>query len=144
MSDTVIETLPALGQVFSVKKTVLQSAIVAGGIDLTGVSTGLLELIDVVSQNGATAFDSAAHGATMALRSNNISGSVSFMTVAQALLTANCIVSKKNSTTWTGLVLESGKKITALATGENFTSAGNADIYLIFRALQQGATIAAA
>ena len=134
----------AIGTVFEVKKTVLQSTIVAAGIDLTGVSTGLLELLDLYVQNGATAFDSAAHGATLAGYTNNVSGHVSFVTDAQAKLIANCIVSKVNATTWLGVVLESGKKISINATGEDFTSAGNADIYLIFRRLAAGAIIVAA
>lgn len=140
-----IYDLVAEGTVFKVKKTILQSDIVAAGIDLTLASTGgELELIAVYTQNGAVAFDSAAHGATAELFTNNVSGSLSFMTAAQALLIANCIVSDKNATSWTGVVLETGKKVSIKATGENFTSAGNADIYLIFRRLAPGATVAAA
>jgi hypothetical protein len=142
--DWVQELKVEVGTTFSVKKTVLQSNIVAAGIDLTGVSSGALELIAVYIQNGATAFDSAAHGATAELYTNNASGSLSFMTAAQALLIANCIVSEKNATIWRGVVLENGKKVSIKATGENFTSAGNADIYLVFRRLVAGATIAAA
>lgn len=133
-----------LGTVFSIVKSVTQSNIVAAGIDLTLASSGLLELIAAYVENGATAFDSAAHGATAALYTNNVSGNVSFMTAAQALLTANCIVSGRNATSWIGVVLESGKKVSIKATGENFTSAGVANIYLIFRRLAAGANVAAA
>jgi hypothetical protein len=137
-----------IGETFAVKKTVLQSDIVAAGIDLTGVSNGLLELVDVILQNGSTAFDSAAHGATLNIEGNNVNGAPILASVAQGSLGANVTVGEAGATPWTTInfpmVLESGKKITAVATGEDFTSAGHADIYLIFKVLSSGATIAAA
>jgi len=133
------------GTVFTIKKTVLQSDIVAAGIDLTLVSSGLLELIDLRIQNGATAFDSATDTAVLEVYTNNVRGSVPFLTVAQALLIANSLLTGIMATTMIGYpVLESGKKITINATGEDFISAGNTDIYLTFRRAAAGATIAAA
>lgn len=133
------------GSVFSVVKSVLQSDIVAAGIDLTGVSSGgALELIEAYIQNGATAFASAMAAAIAEMYSNNVRGSVSFYTMAEALGIANGVISDKNATSWTGVILESGKKISLKATGEDFTSAGTADVYLVFRRLAAGATVAAA
>ena len=146
--DATVAKATGIGTVFSIVKTVLQSNIVAAGIDLTLASSGgTLELIGAYIQNGAVAFGSGTSTAVAEMYSNNVSGSASFftMTIVGGLLgKANCIVSDKNATSWTGVVLETGKKISIKATTENFTSAGNADIYLIFRRLAAGATIAAA
>ena len=137
-----------VGTVFSIVKSVLQSTIVAGGIDLTSVSSGgKLELIGAYIQNGATAFASGTSTAVAEIYTNNVRGSASFFTmsiVGGLLGTANSIVSEKNATSWTGVVLESGKKVSLKATTENFTSGGTADFYLIFRRLAAGATVAAA
>jgi hypothetical protein len=146
--DTTVAKATGLGTVFSVVKAVLQSTIVAAGIDLTLASTGgALELIGAYIQNGGTAFASGTSTAVAEIYTNNVRGSASFFTmsiVGGLLGTANCIVSEKNATSWTGVILESGKKVSIKATTEDFTSAGTADIYLIFRRLANGATISPA
>jgi hypothetical protein len=130
-----------IGTVFSIVKSVVHSDIVLAGIDLTGVSTGLLELVTAYAQNGAVAMTSATNTAKLELANNNVRGSDLYLTdVAEANLGANTTNPLGNSI----CVLESGKKISALALSENFTSAGTVDIYLVFRRLAAGATIAAA
>jgi hypothetical protein len=64
--------------------------------------------------------------------------------MAEALGIANCVVGAGNATLWAGVILELGKKISIKATVTDFTSGGTADIYLVFRRLAAGATIAAA
>jgi hypothetical protein len=146
--DATVAKADGVGTVFSVVKSVLQSTIVAAGIDLTLVSSGgALELIGAYIQNGGTAFASGTGTAVAEIYTDNVRGSASFftMTIAGGLLgLANCIVSDKNATSWTGVVLETGKKVSIKATTEDFTSAGTADIYLIFRRLAAGATVVAA
>jgi hypothetical protein len=140
--------MTGIGTVFSVKKTVLQSDIKAAGMDLTLPSVGGdLELIGVYIQNGAIPFTSATHTAVANMYTNNVSGSVNFLEMNEAEGIANCIFNHYVAITLNlpaVVVLESGKKVSINATGENFTSAGYADIYLIFRRLESGATIVAA
>jgi hypothetical protein len=146
LADTIAAQATGIGTIFHVVKSVLQSAIVTGGsVDLTTVSSGgLLEVIGAYVQNGGTAFNSATHTAVLNLISDNARGSGSFYTMAEALGLANAAVGGEDATTWGGVVLETGKKIGVIATGEDFTSGGTIDIYLIFRRLAAGATIAAA
>ena len=144
IADTITALSTDVGTVFSIVKSVLQSTIVAAGIDLTLASTGgALELIGAYIQNGGTAFSSAG-GAIAEMYTNNVRGSGSFFTMAEALGIANCVVGAGNATLWAGVILELGKKISIKATVTDFTSGGTADIYLVFRRLAAGATIAAA
>ncbi|MEY2595078.1 MAG: hypothetical protein RI965_350 [Bacteroidota bacterium] len=144
-SDDVSALNTATGTVFSITKVVTQSAIVSGGLDLSGVSSGTLQVVDMYVQNGSTAADSVGHGATMIAYTNNSFGSGSFWTAAQAKLSANANVGGFNATTWTsGTILETGKKFSIKAIGEDFTTAGTMKVTLILRRLSDGATIAAA
>ena len=114
------------------------------GKDLTLVSSGLLELIDCIMQNGAVPFSSAGGTAVLDIQNNNVNGSPLVAEEGEAGLLANHTFEDGAWTTFQKVVLEAGKKITAVATGEDFTSAGTADIYLIFRRLTMNATIAPA
>jgi hypothetical protein len=146
LADAITALSTDVGTVFSIVKSVSQSAIVTGGsVDLTAVSSGgLLEVIGAYVQNGGTAFNSATNTAVLNLISDNVRGSGSFYTMVEALGLANAVVGGEDATTWGGVILETGKKIGIIATGEDFTSGGTVDIYLIFRRLAAGATIAAA
>ena len=97
MSDTLVETLPTLGQMFSVKKTILQSDIVAAGIDLTGVSTGLLQLVEVILQNGSTAFTSAGGTAVLNIDNDNVNGNPIIATEAEVGLGANVTINEADT-----------------------------------------------
>jgi hypothetical protein len=133
------------GTTFVVSKTVTASAIVAAGVDLTGVSSGGAILIeDVVIQNAATQMDSAANGATLEIYTDNVAGSGSFVTDAEANLLANVVISGATHTTNNKVVLETGKKVTVKATGEDFTSAGNVTFHIVCRRLADSAALSAA
>lgn len=133
------------GTTFVVSKTVVASAIVAAGIDLTAVSTvGAILIEDVVIQNAGTQMDSAANGATLELYTDNVAGSGSFITDAEAKLLANVVLSTPTHTTNSKVVLETGKKVKVKATGEDFTSAGNVTFHIICRRLADNAGLAAA
>jgi len=136
-------TEAAIGSVFSVKKTVTKAAIVAGGAALTGTSSGTLLIEDCILQNDTTEIDSAGHAEVIEFYSNNTKGSTSFMTIA-ASVAASEMRDLAKSTTGIKVVLESGKIVSVKATTEDVTSAGTADVYLIFRRLSEGATVAAA
>ncbi|MGA2160567.1 MAG: hypothetical protein ABSG90_15295, partial [Dehalococcoidia bacterium] len=82
LANAIAAASTGIGTVFSIVKSVLQSNIVAAGIDLTLASTGgLLELIGAYIQNGGTAFSSAG-GAIAEMYTNNVRGSGSFFTMA--------------------------------------------------------------
>jgi hypothetical protein len=135
----------ANGTSFIVSKTVVASAIVAAGADLTAVSTvGEVLIEDVIIQNGATQMDSGANGAVLELYTDNVAGNGSFITDAEAKLLANVVLSGATHTTNNKVVLETGKKVRVKATTEDFTSAGNVTFHLICRRLADNATLAAA
>ena len=129
------------GTIFSVQKTINQNTIVAGGADLTGVSSiGNLLIEDVIAQV-ATAVDSAGHGAVINFYTDNVLGNTSFCTIAQAKLPANGMCDFKNATTALKVVLETGKKVLIKATGEDVTSDANIIVSLVLRRMDVGATI---
>ena len=132
-----------IGSTFAVTKTVTKTGIVAGGAALTGASAGLLLLEDCILQNDTTEVDSAGHAEVIEFYTNNVAGSTSFMTIAASVL-ASEMRDLRDSTTGFRVVLESGKIVSIKATTEDVTSGGTADIYLIFRRLAAGATVAAA
>ena len=133
------------GSSFVVSKTVVQSAIIAAGADLTAVSTtGAVLIEDVIIQNAGTACVSGANMAVLEIYSNNVAGAGSFITDAEAKLGANVVVSDATHTTKNKLVLETGKKVTVKATTEDFTSGGNITFHLICRRLAAGAGLTAA
>jgi len=133
-----------IGTTLIIQKTINQNAIVAAGVDLTGVSSGgVLEVEDVIAKV-ATAVDSTGHAATIELYTNNVLGNGSFCTMAQAKLPANSTCDFKNATTAKKLALESGKKITVKASGEAVTSNANITFTIVMRRVTAGATIAAA
>lgn len=135
----------ANGTSFVVSKTILASAIVAAGANLTTASTvGNILIEDVIIQNAATQMDSAANGATLELYTDNVAGNGSFITDAEAKLLANVALSGATHTTNNKVVLETGKIVKVKATGEDFTSAGNVTFHLICRRLADNATLTAA
>ena len=130
-----------VGSTLIIQKTINQNTIVAGGVDLTGVSTvGALEIDDVIAQV-ATAVDSTGHAAVIELYTDNVLGNKSFCTMAQAKLPVNGICDFKNATTALKVTLETGKKIKVKATTENVTSNANITFTIILRRMVAGATI---
>lgn len=133
------------GTSFVVSKTVVASAIVAAGVDLTAVSTvGAILVEDVVIQNAGTQMDSGGNAAVLEIYTDNVAGSGSFITDAEAKLLANVVLSGATHTTNNKVVLETGKKVKVKATTEDFTSAGNVTFHIICRRLADNATLAAA
>lgn len=131
-------------QPFVVTKSLTQSAIVAAGVDLTGLASGPVLIEDIVIQNGSTAATSATNTAVLEIVSNNTSGNASFVTDAEAKLAANVVLSGVNHTSNNKLVLESGKKLSVKATGEDFTSAGTIVFHIVCRPLQLSTKLPAA
>lgn len=134
------------GDLFVVEKSLTHSAIVSGGADLTGVSSGGDILIEqAVVANGSTAMSSAGGAAVLELYTDNVAGNESFLVESEANLGANESVDRKTaSLRGHKCLLESGKKVTAKATGEDFTSGGTVTVYLFCRSLAGGASLAAA
>ena len=130
----------AIGTTFTITKTFVHSTIVTtASAAMTGASSGGLELISGILQNGSTATGSGASGAVIEFYTNNVVGKGNFWTQTEANVAAEAIL---NSTK--NVYLESGKLIYAIATTESFTSTGNATVILTFRRVTDGATIAAA
>jgi hypothetical protein len=138
-------TATGIGTVFSVTKTVAYTDIVTTAFDLTGTSTGTLQVLDVILQIGPTTdWDTGAEGGTLFLKSDNTNGSAVFFETTEASLLQDSIIPLEDAATThvPGHVLEAGKKIIA-DTAENYTSGAAMDIIIIFRRLTAGATIAA-
>jgi hypothetical protein len=137
---------PSVGTLFVVEKSLTHSDIVSGGVDVTGTSSGGDILIeDVIIANGSTAMSSAGGAAVLELYTNNTNGSNTFLSEPESGLIANGTMDLDNATLeGVRTVLESGKKVTAKATGEDFTSGGAVKIYLICSRMTGGATLAAA
>jgi len=135
----------ATGTEFLVSKTLVASAIVGAGVDLTAVSTvGNILIEDIIIQNAGTQIDSAANGGVLVIYTDNVAGNGSFITDAEAKLLANVVLSGVTHTTNNKVVLETGKKVMVKATTEDFTSAGNVTFHLICRRLADNATLTAA
>ena len=145
VGDTIYDIVNnGVGTTFSITCTVAAGAsVVAAGMDLTGVATGTLYIEDVIVQVGATALDSAAENATMEFRVNNAIGTGTWMSLAEAMLTAQSVNSMLLLTQSTN-VIENGKKVKVYANGEDFTDDGPFKVIFIFRRLSDGATIAGA
>lgn len=123
-----------------------QASVVAGGVDVTEASSGgIIYVVDVIVQNGATVFDSGGDAAVFEMYSDNGDGAGSFYVTTEASL---AVVGKpldlsSAATTGTRVVLETGKKILVKATTEDFTSDGLFTIYIILRRGAAGATATA-
>lgn len=130
------------GTTFVVKKTLTSSAIVTGGVDVTGVSSvGDIAIEDWYLQTDATGL---AAGTSFTLETDNAKGATVFCSHAVGSLGAQTLVDKKGATTGKGTVLESTKKVIAKCTVASCTGAGTIDVYLICRRLADNATLAAA
>lgn len=150
-SDLLVASAPTLapteaGSLFVVEKSLTHSAIVSGGVDLTGNAAGGDILIEeVIVANGSTAMSSAGGAAVLELYTNNVAGAGSFLAEAEANLAANSALDLESATLrGRQCLLESGKKVTAKATTEDFTSGGTVTVYLICRRVSAGASLAAA
>jgi hypothetical protein len=136
--------LGAVGTVHTVQKTLVSSAVLQAGVDITGVSSGGALLIeDIVMSTDATGL---ATGTNFTIESDNANGVAVFFGETVANLGANKTESLATGsvTSIAGVVLETGKKLIAKSTVADCTGAGEIDITIKFRRLAAGATIAAA
>lgn len=140
---TGLATATGVGTRFWVKKTLVSSAIVTGGVDVTGVSTvGELAITDVVAKTDATGLAAATN---LSLETDNAKGLPAFFVTAVSGLGASKTIDLANaSVTKIKTVLETGKKVVAKATVTNSTGSGTIDLYIQFERLTAGATVAAA
>jgi len=135
--------LGAIGTTFIIKKTMVSSAILeSAAVDITGVSSGGELLIeDVVVKTDGTGLAAATN---FELKSNNARGELNFFVETVANLGASKTVDMNGvSVTGEHTVIETGKKLQVHATVTDCTGAGEIDIYVKFRRLAAGATIAA-
>ena len=153
------------GTTFYTVTTVAAGASIAtGGLAVTGASVGVLELIDATIQVGSTSLASANGTAAAELYSNNAKGYGTFFHVLQSSLVAGSMVSLPaysftmagalsgtttiNLTTQTKtvygrtMILESGKVISIKGDTQTFNAGGTFNVYLVWRRLTPGATIA--
>lgn len=136
--------LGAVGTVHVIQKTLTSSAVVQAGIDITGVSSGgALIIEDIMMSTDATGL---VTGTNFTIESDNASGVGVFFAEAIASLGANTTenLASGSVTSIAGVVLESGKKLTAKVTVADCTGAGTITITVKFRRAAAGATIAAA
>lgn len=134
------------GSEFTIKKTITCSGVpTATPTDITGVSSGgELELQQIRVKTDGTGL---AGMTNLNFLTNNVKGLLDpIAAVAASGLGANKTQQGTSfaATALVPTVLESGKKIQIQATGSDGTGAGTIDIYLVFRRLTAGATIAAA
>lgn len=132
-----------IGSTFWVKKTLVSSAIVTGGVDITGVSSGgELEIEDIILKTDSTGL---ATGTNLEIETNNARGLADVLVEAVANLGANKTIALTDaSVSDQKTIIETGKKLTTKATGSSCDGSGEIDIYIKFRRLAAGATIAAA
>ena len=139
-----ISTLETIGTKFIVKKTLTSSAIVTGGVAVTGASSGgELQLEQIILKTDGTGLAAATN---VNFTTDNAKGVSLLAAEAVANLGANdtVIATAASVTPLVPTVLESGTTITAVATGTNATGAGTIDIYLVLTRLAASATVAAA
>src|SRR3990167_5368866 len=136
------------GSIVYVTKSLTSSAVLTTGVDVTGVSAGgALEMIKCAVMTDATGL---AAGTLFTMETNNANGKAVFFTEAVADLGVNAtetIAGDDAGTLDAGSflpIVESGKKIIAKCTGTNCTGTGVAVVHMVFRALADTATIAAA
>jgi hypothetical protein len=132
-----------IGSVFEIKKTLTSSAVVQAGVDITGVSSGGdLWIDDIVLQTDGTGL---AGGTNFTVGTNNTKGGAVNLSSAVSGLGANATIDLTTaSVTKIRGVVESGKKLVAKSTAADCTGAGTIDVYVKFRRMAAGATIAAA
>ncbi|HUS92160.1 MAG TPA: hypothetical protein VM695_09945 [Phycisphaerae bacterium] len=131
---------------FWVKKTLVSSAILTTGVDVTGVSSGgALTIEDVILQTNATGLATGTNVIFYTNNANGDGGTTGFLQEAVANLGANDTVElAAASVNHQHAVLESGKKISVKATGAHCDGAGTIDVYIKFSRHVAAATIAAA
>ena len=135
--------LGAIGTTFWIKKTVTSSNITfASPVDITAVSSGgELAIEQVILKTNSVGL---ATGTNFQLLSNNANGLANILVETIGNLGGNKTITLDNaSVTKIKTVLETGKKLQVQNTVADGTGAGTVDIYVQFRRLSAGATIAA-
>jgi hypothetical protein len=135
--------LGAIGTVFTIKKTMVSSAVLESApVAITSASSGgELQIENVVVKTDGTGL---ATGTNFEVKTNNARGELNFFVETVANLGASKTVDMAGaSVTGENTVLESGKILQVHATGADCTGAGEIDIYVTFRRLSAGATVAA-
>lgn len=131
------------GSRFWIKKTVVSNTITyQAAVDITGVSTGQLAIVDVIVKSDATGIGA---GTNFELKTNNAKGLLNFfVTAVSGLAGAVKTVDLANaSVTKIKTILESGKKIQMQNTVADGTGTGTVDIWICFERIDEKATIAA-
>lgn len=134
----------ASGAEFIVKKALTSSAVVTGGVDVTGTATGGDIMIeDIIFETDGTGL---AAGTNFTIEKNGGSGVLTFFSETVANLGANKteVLSTGSVVASNGTVLESGQKLVAKCTGSSCTGSGVITAYIKCKRVAAGATLAAA
>lgn len=131
------------GESFVVKKALTSSAIVTGGVDVTGTASGDVMIEDIIFETDGTGL---ATGTNFTLEKDGGSGVLTFFGEAVANLGANKteVLSTGSVTASNGTVLESGQKLVAKCTSSSCTGSGVITLYLKCKRIASGADVAAA
>ena len=132
-----------IGTKFVVTKVLTSSAIVTGGVDVTGTASGAILIEDISFATGATGL---AAGTNFEIRADNASGAALQFSETVANLGANVSESLGTGSVTAGdsFVLETGKKLTALCTAMDCTGAGTITVYITCVRTTEGGSLAAA
>jgi len=136
MLDSMATALHA-GDEFTVTKSITKTNLVTGGVDLTGVSTLDVSLVKALVQNDSNAGGGASGGIFIA---TNDTVPLNHQLVANG----SAITASADVVADLGFRIAAGKKVTANASGSNFSGSGSVVFHLTFRRNVVGATIAAA
>jgi hypothetical protein len=134
----------AAGSVLLVQKTLVSSAILQAGVDITAASSGgALMLEDIFMATDATGLAAATN---FQIESDNANGVTVFFAETIANLGANKTenIASGSVTAIAGTVLETGKKLLARATVADCTGVGTITLTMKFRRVVAGATVASA
>lgn len=122
---------------------VSSALLTASAVDITGVSTGQLAVVDVILKTDQAT--GLAGGTNFQLFSNNAIGGANIMATAISGLGAGKTLDLANaSVTKIKTVLESGNKLQVQNSAAIGTGAGTVDIWVCFERIDEDATIAAA
>jgi hypothetical protein len=145
LTITAGSVLGASGVKFIIQKSLVSSAVVTGGVDVTGAATGGDILIeDIVFETDGTGL---ATGTNFTLERSAGEGVLTFFGEAVSSLGANTserLVTGSVVSTGGPLTLKSGSKIVAKSTGLSCDGAGVIKMTLICRRIAAGSTLAAA
>lgn len=132
------------GEAFIVEKTLVSSAVVTGGVDVTGLVQGDdVYIEDIIFETDGTGL---ATGTNFTIEKDGGSGVLTFFSETVANLGANKTeaLSTGSVVSSTGTVLEAGQKLVAKSTGAHCDGTGTITLYIKCRRITPGSNLLAA